>query len=158
MGKGLSRPTPVGEVLASVLKDRGLEGGLSLPGLISDWTGAVGPGVAAHAYPEMLKGGVLTVIVDSSPWMNQLSLLRFDIIKKVNASIGEEAVSDLRFRIGAPDKSGAPKAKAAPFVPKRRSVTETERAEIEDAVEQIPDPALRASARRLMLRAKSRVK
>jgi len=151
------KPTAVAEILAAVLKDRGLLGSLSLAGLQSRWEGAVGPSIAGHARPDALRGGTLTVIVDSSPWMNQLSLLAPDIMQKLNAATGEEAVTDLRFRIGKVVEPGRKKAEG-PFVPKRRRLGADDKAEIEAAVEAIPDLELRAAARRLMTEARTRIK
>jgi len=152
-----SRLTPVGDVLAGVMKDRGLEAGLRLSGLQGIWEGAVGPGVASHAAPENLKGGLLTITVDSSVWMNQLSLLRLDIMEKLNLAAGTETVTDLRFRMGQVSGQKT-KKQEPPFTPKRRSLGPEEKAEVEEAVGAIPDPELRARARRLLISAKARVR
>ena len=159
MGKTPYRLTPLGDVLASVLKDRGLTAGLTLSGLQTAWDEAVGPSIAAHARPEALKGGTLTIIVDSSAWMNQLSMMRLDIIEKVRkaAGGGVEAVMDIRFRLGQP-VAPVPVRKEPPFVPKKRALGPEDKAEVEDAVGAIPDPDLKGSVRRVLLKAKARVR
>jgi len=56
------------------------------------WEEAVGPAVAMHAEPTGIRDGVLFVEVDSSVWMQELSLLRESIVERLNAALGAPMV------------------------------------------------------------------
>ncbi len=64
------------------------------------WTDFVGAEAAAHSSPEMLRGETLDVRVDASVWGQQLSLRSPEIVRGLRELIGEEAPSELRFRVG----------------------------------------------------------
>jgi hypothetical protein len=48
----------------------------------------------------MLRGETLDVRVDASVWGQQLSLRSPEIVRGLRALIGDEAPSELRFRVG----------------------------------------------------------
>ena len=143
-----TKPQAVGDVLKAVMAGHGLGQGGELAKLHRQWAKAVGASVAAHAQPESLKGGRLTLIVDSHPWMNQLSLLSPGIIEKVNEALGAEEVTELRFHAGKITVPGNTTRREGP--PKRRKLTKEEQAEIEEALAPIKDEALREAGRRLL--------
>jgi predicted nucleic acid-binding Zn ribbon protein len=150
-----TRPTPLGDTLREVLDRAGLGGIATSSTLCGRWAELVGPGIAAHSSPGAIKGGRLAVTVDSSAWMNQLSLLSTDLIEKVNAGLGAGTVTELRFRIGKPSLPGARRKPAAKDAPKKRSLTPSERAEVEQAASKVADPELRKSVIRLLTAAAS---
>ena len=125
------RTPTIGEVLKQVLQNRGLGNASELSGLHSKWAEAVGEKIASHAGPEGLRGGTLTVMVDSSAWMNQLSMLSPEIIRKVNEALGGgERVEELRFRLGRPAPARNT-VKAERFIPKKRRLLPEETRAIE---------------------------
>ena len=65
----------LGEILGKVMGEHGLGRGGIMAKLLSVWDGTVGAGIAKHALPESIKGGILTVTVDSPVWMHQLSMM-----------------------------------------------------------------------------------
>src|SRR5512136_2268888 len=75
----------LGITLEKVLNRRGLASKLKEYRLFGQWERAVGSVIARHAQPSAIRGKKLTVTVDSSAWMQQLSLLRPEIINKVNS-------------------------------------------------------------------------
>jgi predicted nucleic acid-binding Zn ribbon protein len=58
------------------------------------WTELVGPDLAAHATPRMLRDGVLTVAVDHPAWATSLRLLGADLLRRI-AEGGDGAVTEL---------------------------------------------------------------
>ncbi|MBI5181381.1 MAG: DUF721 domain-containing protein [Nitrospirae bacterium] len=64
------------------------------------WEEIVGGRIASHTRPDVISYRILTVYVDSPAWMQQLTFLKDDIIKKINKVIGRQIVKDIRFRIG----------------------------------------------------------
>jgi len=153
-----TKPTPLGDTLREVLDRAGLGGVATSSALSGRWAELVGPGIAAHSSPGAIKGGRLAVTVDSSAWMNQLSLLSTDLIEKINAGLGQGTVTELRFRIGKPAASAARRKPAAKDAPKKRSLSASERAEVERAASQVSDPELRKSVVKLLTAAASVMK
>jgi predicted nucleic acid-binding Zn ribbon protein len=87
-------------MLDQVLKDLGLGAAAASYRVGQHWKDAVGPEVAAHAWPEGLRGDTLEVSVDTSVWCQHLQLRRLDILAALAEVLGDEAPRDLRFRVG----------------------------------------------------------
>jgi len=155
MGKYRNQPVRAGEVLERVLKGAGLGTRTVLAQVQKSWADAVGESIARHAAPETLKEGRLTVTVDGSAWMNQLSMLAPAIIEKVNAELSSDAVQDLRFRLGKVGPRAAP-AKEGETRPPRRKPSSEEKARIEEALSPIKDEGVREQAGKLLTAACSR--
>jgi predicted nucleic acid-binding Zn ribbon protein len=64
------------------------------------WDSLVGPLVAANAQPAVFKGKLLLVHVSSSTWLQQLQFLKSDMIRKINTSLGQHLVEEIKFKIG----------------------------------------------------------
>ncbi len=154
---------PVGEILKDVLKSRGLGSGDLLFRIQRNWASAVGEKIAQHACPLMLRGGRLTVAVDSPAWMSELSMLSPQIIEKINSKPNDGmatnggyptggAVGELKFRLGAgkpaPTGRQGPDKKRPPI--KKRALTPGEKAAVETASANIPDKELRLQAERML--------
>jgi len=63
------------------------------------WESCVGREIANQAYPWKLGGGRLLVHVSSSVWHHQLAYLKQDLMNKLNARLGADLVTDIRFKI-----------------------------------------------------------
>jgi predicted nucleic acid-binding Zn ribbon protein len=68
------------------------------------WAEIVGADLAAHTIPESLSDGELTVSADSTAWATQLRLLAAQLVKRLNAELGDGTV--LRVRVRGPVRSG----------------------------------------------------
>ena len=95
-----------------VSKARSAARGQPLGDVLSVWTGIVGEEVAQHAMPIERSSDALVVLVTSSAWSNQLSLLAGHILCALTEA-GIEGVERLRFRVGRPRR--------APVLQKRES-------------------------------------
>ncbi|MCW3014401.1 MAG: hypothetical protein JWO02_1493, partial [Solirubrobacterales bacterium] len=63
------------------------------------WPAAVGEGVAPHATPTaMSPDGVVTVSCDAAVWAQEVDLLSYEVIERLNAELGPETVRELRCR------------------------------------------------------------
>jgi predicted nucleic acid-binding Zn ribbon protein len=60
------------------------------------WRGAVGDAIAAEAEPVGERGGVVTVACRSSVWAQELDLLSVEVVRRLNAGLGEDVVERLR--------------------------------------------------------------
>lgn len=132
--------------LVRLLKARGLEGRLSEYKVLGQWEKAVGAVIARHARPESVRGRTLALIVDSPAWMQQLSLLKPEIIRKLNERLGKETVRGISLKIG----EIAPYCGPAGASPARANLDPEERARIETYVREIHDPDAQAAIRRVI--------
>ena len=64
--------------------------------LSDHWAEVVGAGVAAHSRPRTLRGGVLTIAVDASPWATELRYQEQVIRDRVVAVTGVDVVQTVR--------------------------------------------------------------
>jgi predicted nucleic acid-binding Zn ribbon protein len=95
-----SRPELLGSLVARVLEDVGASDSARVMRIAERWEEAVGAEIAAHCRPTALRSGVLEATVDSSVWCQQLQLRGPEIIEALRAVLGEEAPSELWFRVG----------------------------------------------------------
>jgi predicted nucleic acid-binding Zn ribbon protein len=137
----MRRPAPVADLLSALLRGTPAEVRLKEGRIWLIWETAVGSRIASHATPAAFREGVLTLRVDSAPWMQQLTYLKRDLIAKVNQELGEELVKDL-FMKGGKVTPTAPVEKAAP--PKRRELSKAELSWVSEQSESVTDPELRA--------------
>jgi hypothetical protein len=86
--------------------DNILEGSQGMPRAsrelkISSVWGKVNPsGVAQNSSPDKLVGGILYINAKNSAWAQQINLLKPEIILKLNALLGEQAIRDIRLKTG----------------------------------------------------------
>ena len=66
------------------------------------WPAAVGALVAAHATPTADRGGTLVVTCDAAVWAQELDLMAPDLVGRLNAALGTDAVRGLRCQAVAP--------------------------------------------------------
>ncbi len=90
----------VSVTLGNFLNAHGLAGRLSEYRIIGKWEKTVGTVIARHAQPQLIRGKKLTLIVDSPAWMQQLSLLKQELIEKVNKSFGKEVIRSITLKLG----------------------------------------------------------
>jgi predicted nucleic acid-binding Zn ribbon protein len=132
--------------LGSMLKARGLGSRLSEYRVFGQWEKAVGPVIARHAQPQTVRGKKLTLIVDSPAWMQQLSLLKPEIMEKVNSTLGKKTITDITLRLGEVASRAAPPEEPAVS----NILNQDEREKIEDYVRRISDPDTREAVRRVI--------
>jgi hypothetical protein len=135
----------VGDVLAAALP--GLADRLLAEKIRGRWATIVGQDAARRSRPTELRGGALTVTVDNSPWLCEMTLRSAELLAAVRAHHGA-SVSSLRFSLGTAAVSAAPAARARPS-PVARLSAEEERS-VETIAASVADPALAASLRRLI--------
>jgi hypothetical protein len=137
----MHRPAPVSALLGSVLRGTPAEKRLHEGRIWQVWEQAVGSRIALHAVPSAFREGVLTLTVDSAPWMQQLSYLKQELIAKVNGELAEEMVKEIYLKAGPVRK---PEPPPKPWVQKRRQLSAEELAWIAEQSQAVADPDLRA--------------
>ncbi len=117
------RTTAVGGLLREVLAPAAAKQGILLAQLLPYWP-SICPLLAAHAVPESVRAGTLTLATTTSSVQRELHFLAPSIIEGVNAILGYAAITSVKAMVrgetrgmaGAPGK--APKL-TAPLPPSR---------------------------------------
>ena len=133
--------------IEKILRDRGWGTKLKEYRIYGIWEKAVGRGIARHARPAGMRGKKLTVLVDSSAWMQQLSLLKPEIMGKVNQYLREDAVESITLKLGEFEPSAVQRDE---YRPAEGKLGPEEQAKIEACVAGITDEQTRESLRHLM--------
>ena len=133
--------------IEKILRDRGWGGKLKEYRIYGIWEKAVGKGIARHARPAGMRGKKLTVLVDSSAWMQQLSMLKPEIMGKVNQHLREDAVESITLKLGEFEPSSVQRDE---YRPAAGTLGPDEQARIEKCVARIADVQTRESLRHLM--------
>jgi predicted nucleic acid-binding Zn ribbon protein len=118
------RPLAMGDLLSGVVSRLGLERDLDDYRLWVAWDEIVGPAVARNAQPSRLRARRLVVTVKNATWLQELSLLRHDLSRKLTAWMGREVVAEIFLVVGkveaADPKPGGrrPGPRAVPDAPR----------------------------------------
>lgn len=104
-----------GDLLTGLLAGWGLDERLRQYQALVIWDEIVGPQIAARAKPERIRDGVLEVCVDQPTWMQQLQLLKPQILAKLNARLGEGALREIFLKRGkVTTRAGTATVRSAP--------------------------------------------
>ncbi|MBI4436720.1 MAG: DUF721 domain-containing protein [Candidatus Omnitrophica bacterium] len=68
--------------------------------LVTLWERTIGAKRGAHTKVSALEGGVLTVWVDNSSFLYELSLKKEEIFKKLKRHLKTEDLKEIRFQLG----------------------------------------------------------
>ncbi|MCC6243163.1 MAG: DUF721 domain-containing protein [Gemmatimonadaceae bacterium] len=93
-------PSPVGDVLASILQQAGLTDRVAQAAVFPDWPRLVGGQIASVTEPVALsQDGTLVVMVSTHGWMQELSLLEPELLRSLNGVPGRPPVTKLRWTL-----------------------------------------------------------
>ena len=143
----LRKVEKLSSTIEKILRDRGWGAKLKEYRIYGVWEKAVGKGIARHARPAGMRGKKLTVIVDSSAWMQQLSLLKPEIMGKVNQHLREDAVESITLKLGEFESAAVRRDE---YEPAAGTLRPEEQARIDERVAGIADEQTRESLRQLM--------
>jgi len=126
-------------VLTSILKNLGLEAGVRLAQIKTNWQNIFDRPLSLHMYPSKLSEGELLLNVDSPIWIQQLTYYKKEIIEKLYAY----GVKEVRFRIGriSPDKQPVFKS------PEHRKLSDEDNLFISDLTSEIKDEDLKKAVK-----------
>jgi predicted nucleic acid-binding Zn ribbon protein len=100
VSRGRREPEALSGLVPRVLRDLGLDTSARVVRVAERWEEAVGTEVARHCRPTALRGDKLEASVDSSVWCQQLQLRVPEILAELRRLLGDDAPSDLWFRVG----------------------------------------------------------
>ena len=95
-----SEPDRLRDLLGEVGDKLGLDSPNEVGRVWTHWAEIVGSGIAAHADPTSLRGGVLRVRADSPTWATELGYLADEIRSRINKAVATDLVREVRVWIG----------------------------------------------------------
>lgn len=113
------------------------------------WDKIVGKQIAARARPLRLRKGVLEIAVDHPVWMQQLQMMKSQILAKIQEQTPKAGITDLYLRKGGHSTPATP-AQVTPTSPPLEEIklSTAERSHIDHLVEHIESPELQQELRR----------
>jgi len=91
---------PVGDIVKAVFERLEREKTLTREDVEARWKELVGEAGVKHARPVSLRKGMLTVFVDSSGWMQEMSFQKRKLLKQLKRVFGKDKILGIQFRIG----------------------------------------------------------
>jgi Uncharacterized protein conserved in bacteria len=90
----------VSKLLPLTIKKLGINKRYNAESAIYHWKKIVGEKIAAHTRPLSVQRDLLFVAVSNPVWAHHLSMMKQDIISKINSFIGDYLIKDIRFQAG----------------------------------------------------------
>ena len=140
-----SSPVRVRDVLVSAVPE--LQHLLLEDAIRTDWSRLIGPELGRRSRAGQLRAGVLDVIVDNSPCLQEMRLRSGELLAVLQRRFRE--VGSLRFTLGTVrtgSDRAAPRVRSEP----QPSPSHEELSSIEVMATSLPDPILASSLRRLL--------
>ena len=132
----------VGGILKRFVKDYGLETGLHLAGIKTQWQKLVGQTLAAHTSPDIIKGKTIFINVDTPQWMHHLSFYKQEMLEKLK----NYGIENVRLKLGRLNESCADEIKTS----NAYQLTEEDAKYIEDTIQNLKNDELKEKFRRLL--------
>ena len=89
-----------GNAITSVLALHGIADEVRAERLVTEWTELVGPKIAQRTRPDGVNDRILWIEVATSAWLQELNLLRPQLLANLVARLGEPRLfDDLKFRL-----------------------------------------------------------
>ncbi len=153
----LKQAEAVASLLKQVLGDKGLDERLPRYQAWLVWDKIVGKQIAKHARPLRIREKTLEVRVGNPVWMQQLQMLKPQILKKLHAELPDCDIEDIYLRRGTPQAQNLTPEK--PRIEwEKESLSEFEFNEIEQSLSCINDKSLKDEMRQLFVRQKKLTK
>ena len=95
-----TRITPIADIVKAVFARLESEKTFTREDIEGQWKTLVGPAAARHTRPAALRKGMLTVFVDTSGWLQQMTLQKRKTLKQLKRSFGKDKILGIHFRIG----------------------------------------------------------
>jgi hypothetical protein len=111
-------PEPIGDDIRQELRRFGPES--ELADVVTVWPEAVGPAIAANAWPaRMARDRTLHVATSSSAWAFELTQLSDSVLARLEEHLPEQCPVALRFAVGPlPEAGRTPETGSSESVPK----------------------------------------
>lgn len=142
-------PRSAKAAIGALLKFHGIADEVRARRVLTEWADLVGPRIASRTRPYGVNERTLVIEVASAAWMQELNLLRTQILTSLLERMGEPRLFDeLKFKLAGrggprPDDARARSKPAAPSRPATAPATGLARERIVREVEKVDDLELR---------------
>jgi hypothetical protein len=141
-----------GDLLDALLAGWGLDTRLQQYRALVVWDEVVGPQIAARTRPEKIRDGVLEVCVDQPTWMQQLQLLKPQILAKLNARLGDAPLREIYLKRGKVTAPTAAAQASAPPLWRSATLTGDELGDLRQLLTGVTDAELRQDLEDLLVK------
>lgn len=94
----MAKPVKIKDALGGLFKSLKIEKRVREAGAAHIWAETVGDDIDRVTQVVGVENGVLKVIVKDSVWRQELVMMKFEIVRKINDRLGEAVIKDIRFR------------------------------------------------------------
>jgi len=98
--KERTKQKSIENIVKDVIKELSGKGRVSEEEIRGAWEAAAGHRAAAHTKPVSIKKSILTVNIDNSGWLYELTIKKGKLLSKLDGKIRGKQLKGLRFRIG----------------------------------------------------------
>jgi predicted nucleic acid-binding Zn ribbon protein len=109
--KPRKQPELLGKTLTGVLDALDTQGQFAVFRLVRVWPQVVGDAIARHTEVASLKFHTAVVKVSTAMWIQELNLLKSEILARLQVRLGADVVRDLRFVKGRLSRRDRPRLK-----------------------------------------------
>ena len=92
--------TPIKTILKTVFEKLQGEKSFTREDIEERWKEIAGDAGFGHSRPVVFRKGILSVRVDNSVWLQELSMKKRKILKGLQRQLGKDKISDIQFKIG----------------------------------------------------------
>jgi hypothetical protein len=112
-------PEPIASTLGAIVERLDSEGHFAIVRLMQAWPEVVGETLARRTEVVDLKFHTAIVKVSGAMWIQELNLLKPEILSRLRTRVGEDIVRDLRFVQGRLGQRPPPRLRTVPRAPRR---------------------------------------
>jgi len=88
---------PLRELILRNLREQGLETPLLQKRLVDAWPKVAGPAIARYTREAFIQNQTLVVRLTMPALRTELSMRRSELVRLLNAEVGEQVIADIRF-------------------------------------------------------------
>ncbi len=111
-------PEPIASTLGGIIDRLDSEGHFAIVRLLQAWPEVVGETLARRTEVVDLKFHTAVVKVSGGMWIQELNLLKPEILSRLTVRVGEDAVRDLRFVQGRLGRRPPPRLRTVARAPR----------------------------------------
>jgi hypothetical protein len=112
-------PEPIASTLGAIINRLDSDGHFAIVRLLQAWPEVVGDTLARRTEVVDLKFHTAVIKVSGAMWIQELNLLKPEILSRLSSRIGDDAVRDLRFVQGRLGRRTPPRLRTVARAPRR---------------------------------------
>ncbi len=113
-----TRPEPIAVAMQPLIERLDREGHFGIVRLVKAWPDIVGETIARRTEVASLKFHTAVVKVSGAMWIQELNLMRAQILDRIRDYLGDDIVRELRFVRGSIARRKPPRLRTVPRAPR----------------------------------------